>query len=579
MSGLTSFVSFSDGANMGLRPYQLDLKNDIYAAWESGHKNVLAVKPTGMGKTRLFCTIAEEMAIQATGPRLPTAIQVHRKELVQQICLTLAEMGIPHNIIAPRPTILGIVSAERKMFGKQFYDYNAAITVVSVDTLNARASVHEKWTKSIKFWITDEAAHVLRNNKWGRAIGYFPNAIGLGVTATPQRLDKRGLGRHADGVFDCMVQGPNSRWGIDNGFLSKYKIAIPQSDYEQYLKRASDGSDYTREAMAQASAQSHIVGDIVDNYAKFANGKQAIVFASDIGSGNRIEREFLQRSIKAKLLTGTTDDKERLESLIAYRDKQIQVLINIDLFDEGLDVPGIECVIMGRPTMSLGKYLQMVGRGLRPLPGKDHCIIIDHVGNVQKHGLPDRPRKWTLDRIIKRRDKTNLIRICSNVECNSPFDRVLTECPYCGWEIPKPQAGAGGGRPGPQQVDGDLTLLDPDTLRQMEAATHLEDPASVGARVSKAAGGAAGNKATKQQIERIQTQHDLSHAIAKWAGVMKNFFGYSDRQIHKKFYLEYDMTMTHALSLPRAEMLDILEQLKTEYEYLQRHVNQREAAV
>lgn len=544
-----------------LRPYQQEIKARVYEAWESGHKNVLLVLPTGMGKTKTFCSISIDKAILPLIGKLPTAIMVHRKELVQQICLTLAEEGITHNIIAPRPVILGIVAAQRQLLKKQFYDYNAHVTVISVDTLNARIDKHEKWAKSIRMWITDEAAHVLRDNKWGRAIGYFSNAIGLGVTATPQRLDKRGLGRHADGVFDAMVEGPNSRWGIEQGFLSKYKIAVPASDYQNFLKKASEGSDYTREAMAQASAQSHIVGDVVVNYQKFANGKQAILFATDIETGRSMEKKFLENGISAKLLTGETPDAERLKALIDYRERNIKVLLNVDLFDEGLDVPGIECVIMARPTMSLGKYLQMIGRGLRVMPGKEYCVIIDHVGNVQRHGLPCQRRQWTLDRIVKRRDRVNLIRICSNYECNSPFDRILTECPYCGTPIPKPNPSEGGGRVGPEQVDGDLELLDPETLREMYEGSNLEDPGKLAERVSRVAGAAAGIKAAKDQAARIMVQKDLAGVIAIWAGKERKH-GYSDRQIHKKFFIYFDKTITVALSEPRADMLDTIDQLK-----------------
>lgn len=548
-----------------LRPYQIALKSDIYAEWNAGHKNVLAQKPTGMGKTKMFCSIAMDMALDHKGPRLPTAIMVHRKELVQQICLTLAEEGIVHNIIAPRPVILGIVAAQRMLLKKQFYNYNAPITVISVDTLNARIDRHESWAKSIKFWIIDEAAHVLKENKWGRAVSYFPNAIGLGVTATPERLDKRGLGSHADGVFDVMVQGPSTRWGIENGFLSRYKIAVPLSDYRGFLHKATEGSDFSQKAMTLASANSSIIGDVVKNYQKFAAGKQAILFATDIGTGEKMEKQFLEAGISAKLLTGDTDDKERLNALIDYRAKKIQVLLNIDLFDEGLDVPGIEVVIMARPTMSLGKYLQMVGRGLRPMQNKDYCIIIDHVGNVQEHGLPDRPRMWTLDRIIRRRDKTNLIRICHNHECNSPYDRILTECPYCGEHIPRPNSnGASGSRPGLREVDGDLHLLDPETIRELEGRSKLEDPASVAARVSAKAGPAAGKKALKDQMDRIATQTQLVETIALFAGKQKQN-GYTNRHINKLFYLHFDMTITEALSQPRVEMEETIERLKSEF--------------
>lgn len=531
--------------------------------------------------TKTFCSIAIDLALKNHfGQNLPTAIMVHRKELVQQICLTLAEEEIPHNIIAPRPVIMGIVAAQRQLLRKQFYDYNAPITVISVDTLNSRILKHEKWAKSIRLWITDEAAHLLKENKWGRAVSYFKEAIGLGVTATPERLDKRGLGAHVDGVFDVMVEGPSTRWLIENGYLCKYKIAIPESDYRAHLKEASDGSDYSKEAMAFASERSHIVGDIVANYLKFAKGKQAIVFASDIGAATRIEKKFLENGVSAKSLNSNTPDDVRLKALVDYRDKKIQVLINVDLFDEGLDVPGIEVVIMGRPTKSLGKFLQMCGRGLRPVyangfdldtlegrhaaqaaGSKPYMLLIDHVGNVKEHGLPDSRRRWSLDRVVKRRKKINLIRICANWQCNSPFDRLLSECPYCGHKDSKGSR-EGGGRVSPAQVDGDLVLLDPDTLRELEANSKLEDPGLVAARVAKAAGGDAAMRAMKNQVERIETQKKLAEIIAHWAGRMRQKHGLTDRMIHKEFYKEHDMTIWEVLGRPKSEMIEVMEELQ-----------------
>ncbi len=540
-----------------LRPYQTDLKLRIYEAWAKGHRNVMAVLPTGLGKTVKFCSIAYELAIQAMD-KMPTAICVHRKELVQQISLTLAEAGIMHNIIAPRPVILGIIAGHRRLLKKAFYHDRANISVISVDTLNARKDRHDKWSKTVKLWITDEAAHLLKNNKWGKVVDLFPNAIGLGVTATPERLDGKGLGRKADGVFDTMVEGPSTRWGIANGFLCKYKIAVPASDYQDHLKRATAGSDFTHEAMANASKTSRIVGDVVFNYNKFASGKQAIVFASDINSAHKIEKKFIEAGIPAKLLTGTSTDSERLEGMIDFRNKTTKVLINVDLFDEGLDVPGIEVVIHARPTMSFGKFRQMNGRGLRP-DGDKVLIIIDHVGNVARHGLPDSQVTWTLDRREKRQQKVNLIRICSNVECNSPYDRTLTECPWCGQ--PAFVAGNGAGRIGPAQVDGDLFLLDPDTYREMQESTILESPESVSRRVGMVAGKPAMLKALKNQVERIATQTELSETIALWAGKQRDN-GLNDRSIHKKFYIEYERTISQALTEPKAEMTKLMEQLK-----------------
>jgi DNA repair protein RadD len=545
-----------------LRSYQEENKASIHRAWDSHYRNVLFVMDTGLGKTKTFCSIVED-----TYKVLPTAIMVHRKELVQQICLTLAEEGIVHNIIASRKDIRGIIAAERKMFGRQFYNASSNVSVISVDTLISRKEIYKNWALNIRQWITDEAAHVLRENKWGKAIAMFENARGLGVTATPERLDRKGLGSHVDGVFDTMILGPDSRWGIDNNFLSRYKIAIPESDYKKYLEKGSDTSDYTRKTMMEASKKSHIVGDVVENYLKFAKGKQAILFASDVDTSIEMEKKFKAQGIAAKSLDGTTPDSERLEALIDFREKRVQVLLNVDLFDEGLDVPGIECVIMARPTKSLGKFKQMVGRGLRRADGKPYMILIDHVGNVEYHGLPCNRRRWTLDRISKRAQKLNFIRICSNPMCNAPYDRALTECNWCGTEALKaPRSGGGGGpRMVLEKVDGDLQLVDPEMLRQLDAATQLEDPGKVAQRVAHAINHAAGMKAMKDQQARIATQKKLVEAIAQWAGHMKQTYRYSDRQIHKKFYLYHHQTITEALGEPRAEMENTIARL-TNYE-------------
>ena len=551
---------------INLRPYQNEVKSGIFSAWEF-YQNVLAVMPTGGGKTKTFCSLVIDTLNSLSGA-LPTAIMVHRKELVQQISLTLAEEGIVHNIIASRKDIKGIISAQRRMFHKQFYNPNAAVTVISVDTLISREEIYSSWVKSIRQVIIDEAAHVLKDNKWGRARAMFVNARCLGVTATPERLDRKGLGSHVDGIFDIMVEGPPTRWMIDQGFLSKYKIAIPSSDYQKYLDKGSDGADYSKKTMMEASQKSQIVGDVVENYLKFAKGKQAILFASDVATAERMEKEFKAKGVTAKSLDGTTPDAERLDALISFREKKTQVLINVDLFDEGLDVPGIECVIMARPTKSLGKYLQMIGRGLRMADGKPYMILIDHVGNVQHHGLPCNLRRWTLDRTTKRAQKLNFIRICSNFNCNAPYDRALNTCPWCNTEAIK--AGSGGGGTGKallEQVDGDLQLVDPEVIRQLESRVKLEDPGAIAQRVSFAVNAAAGLKAMRAQQERIECQKSLVEAVARWAGHMKHKCGYTDRQIHKKFYLHHNQTITEALSEPRAEMEYTISRLENISEY------------
>lgn len=543
-----------------LRPYQQSLKADIYNAWQAGFVNVLAVSPTGSGKAMTLCTLAHELAYTHG---MPVVIKVHRKELVSQLCGTLAQLDIPHNIIAQKNTILEIVEEEKRLHGKSYYEPRSPITVVSVDTLLSRADRYREWAQRQRVWILDEAAHQLKDNKWGKCSALFPNALGVGFTATPQRLDKKGLGRHAFGLFDVMVQGPTVRWLIDNGFLSKFKVVVPKSDYKDYLEdNGSSTQDYTAKARAYASAHSHIVGDVVENYLKFINGKQAIVFADCISAGKKIEEEFKSRGVEAKLLTGDTPSKERLQGVLNYRDRKIKVLINVDLFDEGFDVPGTDAVIMARPTKSLGKYLQMFGRSLRVAKGKDYAILLDHVGNLAYHGLPDKIRKWTLDNIVKKRDTTNLIRVCMNTTCNLPYDRWLEACPFCGTEPERVSRTPGmTAREALEVVEGDMELLDPETLRELEQELELEDPYTLEERVRRAAGDFAGKAARKKQQERIETQKELAEVIALWAGRERER-GLKDRQIKKKFYLTFNMSITGALSQVKSDMLESIELIK-----------------
>lgn len=566
-----------------LRPYQLDLKQAVYDSWNAGFKNVLAISPTGSGKAKTLCVLASELAHQYG---MPCCIIVHRQELVVQLCMDLAELDIPHNIIAQKSTILQIINEEKRTHGKNFYNYQAPVTVVSVDTLNARANKHYEWCQRQRVWIVDEAAHLLENNKWGKAVKLLPNALGAGFTATPERLDKKGLGRHAFGVFDTMVLGPSVKWLISEGYLANYHIIVPKSDYREFLKdNGSETADFTQEARNFASLNSHIIGDVVKTYIERVNGKQTILFADSQEAGKLYEKEFLSKGISAKLLTGDTPAKERLDGVHDFAKNKIQVLINVDLFDEGFDVISregfkiIEAVIMARPTKSISKFLQMFGRSLRPAFAKGYdlstregrlaaqaasykprAIVIDHVGNIgigrkTGHGLPDKVRQWTLDNIVKRRQNVNLIRICQNITCNLVFDRALHACPFCGCED-KPY-GRRSSDVSPREalklVDGDMELLDPDTIRHLEKEMDLEDPYKMEERITRAIGKAAGVHARKNQLERIEMQKTLVQTIALWCG-REARAGYTDRQIKKRFAMEFGDNITVVLSEPRAEM-------------------------
>jgi superfamily II DNA or RNA helicase len=395
--------------------------------------------------------------------------------------------------------------------------------------------------------------HLLRENKWGTASNMFPHAIGLGVTATPQRADGKGLGVHADGVFHHMALGPTMYDLIEMGNRARYKIVAPPSDFDVDSLHVTATGDFSGKEMREAARKSHIVGDVVQHYLRFAEGMQGITFATDVETANDIAAQFNAAGIPAQSVSAKTPDHIRSEFIRRFKRGALNQLVNVDLFGEGFDLPGLEVVSLARPTMSLAVFLQQVGRALRPSPetGKTHGLIIDHVGNVKRHGLPDKPRFWTLDAREKRSSKASdpeVIPLTTCLECYQIYERTNASCPYCGHR-PEPTA-----RRRPEQVDGDLTLLDQDVLETMRAAAMkaLESPDDVGARAAHVAGIAAGRGAAARQREKIDAQLALREAIAMWAGVQRAK-GRDDQDSYRRFYLTYGIDVLSSMSLGRSD--------------------------
>jgi superfamily II DNA or RNA helicase len=549
-----------------LRPYQQQVKDQVYDAWNKGHKKTLLVVPTGGGKTVVFCSIVlDAINGDINGEKMPTAVFVHREELVGQISQTLAKVGVSHNLIAPPGVIAQITKGHRREFGRAFYNSQSSVTVISLDTFNSRfEKSYRKWTTKIRLWVVDEAAHVLEENKWGKALSKLEvDCLGLGVTATPHRLDRKGLGtkvRGGCGVFDKMIQGVSTFWLIKNNFLSDFKIASPTSNFVEHLAAAKEDKDYTLSQMQDATVKSNIIGDVVENYFKFASGKQAIVFATGLVSAEELERKFIAKGVPALFLCGTSLKTNRADGIEKFRQGKIKILINVDLFDEGFDVPAVEVVIMARPTTSLGKYLQMIGRGLRIANGKTHAIIIDHVENVKRHGPPHIIRTWSLKSSPKRAIKNT--RDCWNVpKCGLPFDKTLTFCPYCGVDAIDPnKVNPKINRIPPAQVDGDLDLLDSETLAKLYKIAEPVDPIKQQNKVGSLYGLAAGIKAKNDAIAKNETSKWLAETIAQWAGQHKHD-GRNDREIHKIFYAEHGLTIPEALGQPKTDMESLIKKL------------------
>lgn len=566
------------------RPYQGDLVARIEDAWQHGARNVCAVLPTGAGKTIVFSGImATAHAISTSHAQGAKVAIAHRQELVGQMSVALARCGVVHRIIAPNAVIKRIVKMHVADVGASFYDPAASIACAGVDTLIKRPGDLAAWAHNVGLWVIDEGHHVLRDNKWGKAVEMFPNARGLMVTATAKRADGKGLGRHAHGIADDLVIGPSLRDLINDGWLTDYRIFAPQSDVHLDNVSVSKATgDYNPKKLKAAIRQSHIVGDVIEHYRRIAPGRLGVTFASDVETATDIANQFNRAGVPAEVVSAKTPDNVRAEIIARFRRRELLQLVNVDLFGEGFDLPAIEVISMARPTESLALYCQQFGRALRLMldtdppetredrlaaiaaSSKPHAIIIDHVGNVERFkGPPDavHNQQWTLDaRDSQSRDPADdaiPVRSCMNEECGGVYERVLPVCPYCG-HYPEPA-----NRSAPEFVDGDLTELDPATLAHLRGEIEAVDknPAEYRDELRGKGCPVVGQHAhVKRHMERQEIQDALRTAIAWWAGHHRAM-GRSDAEIYRRFYHAFGTDVLSAQALDRGEAMGLAERV------------------
>jgi superfamily II DNA or RNA helicase len=365
-----------------LRDYQSDLLDRIDKAWFAGSRSILAQLPTGGGKTIVFSTVVHH----ASKNGLKCLILAHREELIKQAADKI-------EIITNDP--VGIIKAGYPT------NYDRDIQVASVQSLTRRLNQCPQFD----LIVVDEAHHST-SRTYRTILDRYPNARVLGVTATPIRLDGKGF----RGIFDELIYGVTVSELIESGSLSQYKyIASERSmSVEGVGKRQGD---FKTEDVARANPVAGLAGDVVKSYRDYLHGKQAVIFCINVEHSIAIAAHFRAAGIIAHHLDGKSDSRERSDVMTRFRDRQIQVLTNCALFDEGLDIPSLDGVILARPTQSLSRFLQMVGRALRPCEGKDRAIVIDLAGNYERLGMPDDLRVWTLDGVEKKqRDRSKWVR-------------------------------------------------------------------------------------------------------------------------------------------------------------------------
>ena len=383
---------------MELRDYQEDLVRGVAAAWREGYKAPCIVLGCGGGKSCIVAEIARKTTLRGK----QVLFLVHRRELVDQIARTFIKWGVDMRCC----DIMMVQTASRRI----------------------------KKLKKPTLIITDENHHSPAKS-YMNIYAAFPDVYRVGVTATPTRLNGDGL---CD-TNDKLIIGPETKWLIDNSFLAPYDYFAPSvADLTGlHIKMG----EYVTSDIERAMIKKAVFGDVIKYYRQLADGKKAICYCSSVKHSEAQAEAFRQAGIPAAHIDGETPSGERANIINAFRSGEIRILCNVDLISEGFDVPDCECAILLRPTQSLTLYIQQSMRCMRYRPGK-RAVIIDHVGNYARFGMPDDHREWTLEKRDKKAAKKqqNVVDVTMCPDCFYAFippssGRIV--CPRCGYMFAK----------------------------------------------------------------------------------------------------------------------------------------------
>jgi DNA repair protein RadD len=386
-------------AELALWPYQADCVAALRNSYASGHRAPLLALPTGAGKTIIFSAITAGAA--AKGRRV--LVVAHRRELIRQASAKLTAASVHH----------GIICADFEP------DPEASVQVASLQTIGQRPDALLVPPDLI---VLDEAHHV-RAGLWRALLSAQPESKLLGVSATPARLDGKGLGIAAGGCFDDLIIGPSIAQLVAQGYLAPTRIFAPPERLDLSDVRVR-GGDYDIADLERAVGSGRIVGDCIEQYRQHADHQPAIAFCVSVQHASTVAERFRGAGYRALCVHGGTPTAVRDAAIAGLADGSVEVLASCDLISEGLDVPVVGAVILLRPTKSLVLYMQQVGRGMRPAPGKNALIVLDHVNNTLVHGLPDLDRHWTLEGIDKEPEPRS-----ESMQEGGGHPRIITEQP------------------------------------------------------------------------------------------------------------------------------------------------------
>lgn len=378
---------------MPLRNYQAKTVDKILASMRAGNRSIVVQQPPRTGKTVIMADIAK----RTTARKNTVLFVVHRQEIIEQARKTFIKWGVDMN------------------YCKLMMIQTAIHRLESIDPPD--------------LLLIDEAHHA-KSKSYMKLIEYCKHAYKLLFTATPTRTDGSGF----DDIATDLIQGESIQWLIDNGFLAPVDYYAPADIDESKLKIRA--GDFTKKSIDEAF-KPKIYGDVVNYYHKLADGKQAIVYTAGVEMAKRIAKTFNTNGVSAVAVDGNTSSDDRKDMVDKYRNGEIKIMTNAELFTEGLDLPNVDCVIMLRPTQSLSLYLQFAMRSMNPRQGK-RAIIIDHVNNVKRFGLPTDERKWKLTGSKKQAKHGEQVAgksITTCPECFGSFYRNGDKCPLCGAKL------------------------------------------------------------------------------------------------------------------------------------------------
>jgi DNA repair protein RadD len=392
--------------------YQDDGIQALRSAYAQGRKAPLFVLPTGGGKTVCFTY----MAARAQEKGLRVLLLAHRRELIYQISAALRQWGVEHGIVSPTDPAT-----------------HHPVQVAMAQTLARRVKLDKSGRFRFDLVIVDEAHHATKHSLWGAILQHNAGARILGVTATPCRLDGKGLGVEADGFFDHIVIGPSVTELIERGRLARPVIYAPDRpvDLSGVKQR---GGDYVASQLAGAMDKKVLTGDAVAHYRRYCDRQPAIAFTVTVEHAVHVVEEFKAAGYQAAVLTGSTLDKERARMIRDLGRGDLHVLASCNVVSEGTDIPTVAAAILLRPTASYALAMQQMGRALRVHHGKDKAIILDHAGNSLRHGLPTDPVEWSLMGIKKKKKNYGSpAKQCA--ECQAVVSVSYRACPECGAEF------------------------------------------------------------------------------------------------------------------------------------------------